>query len=113
MSDLDKVIENYRAVFDMDIDMLHYHAMKVMHVFITLYAENGIENSKDRVVAKNMHAQIYAAKHLLNEQCRPYTAKMMLEQTLKRIEEKLKEYDGTQRETRLARKLAKAKEKVA
>jgi hypothetical protein len=105
-SEMDKVIENYRAVFD--IDMLHYHAMKVMHIFITLYAEKGIENNKDRIVAKNMHAQIYAAKHLLNEQCRRYATKMMLEQTLKRMEEKLKEYDSTQRETRLARKQQEA-----
>lgn len=107
MNDLNKVIENYRSVFG-DIDMLHYHAMRVIHVFVALYAEKGIENSQDRIVAKNMHAQVYAAKYLLDEKCRRYTTKMMLEQTLERMEQKFKEYDSTQRESRLSRKLAKA-----
>ena len=106
MSDLDKVIENYRAVFD--LDMLHYHTMKVMHVLIALYADKGIVDNMDRIIAKNMHAQIYAANHLLNERCRQYTTKMMLAQTLKRMEGKIEEYDNIQRGSRLARKLAKA-----
>jgi hypothetical protein len=101
-----KAIENYRAVFDMD--MLHHHSMKVVHIFITLFGKEGIKDSGDRLPAKNMYVQIYAAKFLLDEQWGRYATKTMLEQILKRMEEKLEEYDSTQRETRLARKLSKA-----
>jgi hypothetical protein len=101
-----KAIENYRAVFDMD--MLHCHSMKVMHIFIVLFSKEGIKDSGDRFITKNMYVQIYAAKFLLDEQWGRYATKTMLEQMLKRMEEKLEEYDSAQRETRLERKRLKA-----
>jgi len=87
MSDLDKVIENYRAAFD--IETLHIHSMHVTHAFIAIFGNEGIKNNDDRIVAKNMHAQVHATKFLLDEKLGRYKIKMMLKQTLKRMEEKI------------------------
>lgn len=102
---MDKVIENYRKRFPLSV--LYWHAQQVLHAFIGFYSDKAIENAGDRVHARNLYAQIYAAKFLLDEQFSNYPTKLMFEQALKRMEEKLEQYDSSQRETRLARKQSK------
>ncbi len=99
---------------DWETEMLKYYASRLASVVMVMCGKHVIEKSFDRHILGNIYDELHAIKTVLDARSVSiYTSKLLLERLLGILESEFAAYDKRGRESRLARKLAKAKENIA
>ncbi len=92
---------------------LKQYAGRVAYMINVMCSKHCVETPFDRHVLNNAYDELKAIKTVLDSRISSYTTKLLIERILEILEKEFAAYDQRGRDTRLARKLAKAQKRIA
>lgn len=98
---------------DYETAYLKRYANKLVYMITVMCEKHGVENAFDRHVLNNAYDELKAIKTVLDTRLDTYPTKLLADRLLAILESEFTAYDQRGRESRLARKLARAQMRIA